>query len=63
MRLVHAYLVVYFALVMGAGLALWQAGILARLAPLWIVLTALGVTLLGLLLAYLSAPPPVVASE
>ena len=36
MRFIHLYLLGYFLLVIGAGLALWQAGILARISPTWL---------------------------
>ena len=57
MRLVHVYLIGYFLLVFGAGLALWQAGILERVSVLWTVLTISVAVLLGLLLAYTSSLP------
>ena len=34
MRFIHLYLIGYFVLVVGAGLALWQAGVLARVGDL-----------------------------
>jgi hypothetical protein len=58
MRFVQLYLAVYFLLVIGAGLALWQAGILARIPPMWIGLTAVVTISLGLLVAYTSPAPP-----
>jgi hypothetical protein len=63
MRFVHLYLLVYFALVIGAGLALWQAGILQHIAPLWIGLTSVVVLALGFLLVLTSAPRPAVTPE
>lgn len=57
MRFIHIYLLGYFILIVGAGLALWQAGILARLSPLWLVIVALIVVGLGLLLAVTSVRP------
>ena len=41
MRLIHLYLIGYFILVIGAGLALWQAGVLQRLSPVWLLISAL----------------------
>ena len=38
MRFVHLYLLGYFILVLGAALALWQAGILARISPTWLMI-------------------------
>jgi hypothetical protein len=57
MRFVHLYLIVYFVLVLGAGLALWQAGVLAHVSAAWTALAA-GITIgLGLLLAATSRRP------
>jgi hypothetical protein len=57
MRPVHIYLAVYFALLIGAGLALGQAGIIGRIPTRWVVLAALGAAILGLLLALTSTRP------
>ena len=38
MRFIHLYLVGYFVLVVGAVLALWQAGVLARISGVWITI-------------------------
>jgi len=58
-RFIHLYLVGYFLLIVGAGLALWQAGALSFIGPLWVILgTALAVGL-GVLLALTADKPPV----
>jgi hypothetical protein len=51
MRFIHIYLIGYFLLVIGAGLALWQAGILRYVSPVWLSISALIVIGLGLVLA------------
>ena len=51
MRFVHLYLLGYFLLVIGAALALWQAGILARISTIWLMIAAIIVVGLGILLA------------
>jgi hypothetical protein len=51
MRFIHIYLIGYFLLVIGAGLALWQAGILRHISPVWLSISALIVIGLGLVLA------------
>ena len=51
MRFVHLYLLGYFILVLGAALALWQAGILARISPTWLMIAGIIVVGLGILLA------------
>lgn len=59
MRFIHLYLIGYFALVIGAGLALWQAGVLSRVGGGWSALAVLIAVGLGLLLAATSARPTV----
>ena len=54
MRFIHLFLVCYFILVVGIGLALWQTGVLSRVAPIWIgigVLVAIG---MGIMLSVVS---------
>jgi hypothetical protein len=41
MRFIHLYLIGYFVLVIGAGLALWQAGVLQRISAIWILIGSL----------------------
>ena len=36
MRFIHLYLVGYFIVVLGIGLALWQTGVLGYVAPIWV---------------------------
>lgn len=54
MRLIHLYLIAYFMLVIGAALALFKAGVLSRLHPLWVVIGGSLVVGLGILLAITS---------
>ena len=63
MRFIHLYLIGYFVLVIGAGLALWQAGVLARLSPIWLLITAIIVVGLGLLLAATSTRTTTITRE
>jgi hypothetical protein len=63
MRLIHLYLIGYLVLVIGAGLALWQAGILSRIAPVWIGITAIIVIGLGILLAVTSTRTTTITRE
>ena len=58
MRFIHLYLIGYFVLVVGAGLALWQAGVLAPRRGIWIAIGALIVVGLGIMLAVTSGKPP-----
>ena len=57
MRFVHWYLIGYFILILGAGLALWQAGFLQRISTIWLLISAIIVVGLGILLAVTSVRP------
>jgi hypothetical protein len=51
MKFVHLYLVGYLILVFGAGLALWQAGVLAHISTIWILISVIILIGLGVLMA------------
>ena len=59
MRFIHLYLVGYFILVVGAVLALWQAGVFARVSTIWLAIGALIVFGLGIMLAVTAGKPTV----
>ena len=59
MRFIHLYLIGYFVLVIGAVLALWQAGVLARISPAWLGISALIVVGLGIMLAVTAGKPTI----
>ena len=63
MRFIHLYLLGYFLLVIGAGLALWQAGILARISTTWLMIAAVIVVGLGILLAATSTRTTTITRE
>ena len=63
MKFVHLYLIGYFILVFGAGLALWQSGVLARISAIWIVISAVIVVGLGVLLAASSTNATTITRE
>ena len=63
MRFIHLYLIGYFILIVGAGLALWQAGVLGRISGTWIAITALIVIGLGIILAVTSTPTRTITRE
>ena len=59
MKFIHLFLIGYFTLALGVGLALWQTGVLSHVAPIWIVagvLVAIGV---GIMLSVASGKPTV----
>lgn len=63
MRFIHLYLLGYFVLIIGAGLALWQAGVLARIPAIWLLISSIIVIGLGLLLAVTAVRPTTVSRE
>ena len=63
MRFIHLYLVGYFLLIVGAGLALWQAGVLARIPTIWVLIGSIVVIGLGLLLSVTAVRPTTVTRE
>ena len=59
MRFIHLYLIGYFLLIVGAGLALWQAGVLARVGAIWIAIGMIIALGLGVMLAVTAGKPTV----
>ena len=57
LRFIHLYLIGYIFLILGMGLALWQVGILSRIAPIWIGIGALVAIGLGIMLSVSSGKP------
>jgi energy-converting hydrogenase Eha subunit G len=63
MRFIHLYLIGYFVLVVGAGLALWQAGFFHHVSAIWALIVALIVVGLGIVLAVTSVRPTTLSRE
>ena len=59
MRFIQLYLVVYFLLLCGAGLSLWQAGVLARFPFPLVLLTGVCAVALGAALLVTSRRPSI----
>lgn len=59
MRFIHLYLIGYFVLVIGGVLALWQAGVLARVSGNWIAIGLVIAVGLGIMLAVTGGKPEV----
>jgi hypothetical protein len=59
MKFIHFYLVGYFVLILGAGLALWRAGVLAQIGIAWVAIGALIAVGLGIMLAVTAGKPEV----
>ena len=56
MKFLKLYLVGYFVLLVGALLALWQAGMLDEIPPAWLLIGGVIAVGLGIILAVVSAP-------
>ena len=63
MRLIHLYLTGYFILVIGAAMALWQTGVLARMSATWVLISAIIVIGLGIVLAVTSVRSTTITHE
>jgi hypothetical protein len=59
MRFIHLFLIGYFVLIVGIGLALWQLGMLNGIAPIWIAIGALVVVGIGIMLSVMSGKPAI----
>jgi len=56
MKYLKLYLVGYFVLLIGAGLALWQSGILDEIPGIWLAIAVIVAVGLGIMLAVASSP-------
>ena len=59
MRFIHLYLIGYFVLIIGATMALYQSGVLARMSPMWIAIGMIIALGLGIMLAVSMGKPTV----
>ena len=56
MKWLKLYLVGYFVLLIGAGLALWQAGVLDDIPGMWLAIGVIVAVGFGIMLAVASTP-------
>jgi drug/metabolite transporter (DMT)-like permease len=63
MRFLKIYLIGYFILLFGAGLALWQSGILRQIPGVWLAIGAIIAIGLGIMLAVASGRPAVTTRD
>ena len=56
MKFLKLYLIGYFVLLVGAGLALWQAGVLDEIPGMWLTIGIVIAVGLGIMLAVASSP-------
>ena len=63
MKYLKLYLVGYFVLLIGAGLALWQSGILDQIPGIWLAIGIIVAVGLGIMLAVASSPRAVTTTR
>lgn len=63
MKFLQLYLVGYFVLLVGAGLALWKSGILQEIPGVWLAIGALIAVGFGIMLAVATGKPAVTTRE
>jgi hypothetical protein len=56
MKFLKLYLIGYFVLLVGGGLALWQSGILDEIPGIWLAIGVVIAVGFGIMLAVASAP-------
>ena len=59
MRFIHLYLIGYIVLIVGAGLALWKAGVLDNIGGVWIGIGLVIAIGLGIMLAVTAGKPEI----
>ena len=57
MKFIHLFLVGYFVLIVGVGLALWQLGVLSKVAPIWIAIGVIVTVGVGIMMSVSSGKP------
>src|SRR5690242_8459499 len=59
MRFIHLFLIGYFVLLLGFGLALWKSGVLARVDSIWIVIGTIIAIGIGIMASVASGRPTI----
>ena len=59
MRFIHLYLIGYVVLVVGAGLALWKAGVMDNIGGVWLGIGLVIAIGLGIMLAVTAGKPEI----
>jgi len=63
MKFLKIYLIGYFILLLGAGLALWRSGILRQIPGIWLAIGLIIAIGLGIMLAVASGRPAITTRE
>jgi uncharacterized membrane protein len=59
MIFIHLFLIGYFVLIVGVSLALWQTGVLSRVAPIWIAIGLIVAAGVGIMMSVSSGKPAI----
>ena len=63
MRFIHFYLLAYFSLLIAAAVALWRAGVLARIDEMWLALAIAVAATPAIILAIMSMTETTITRE
>jgi hypothetical protein len=59
MKSIHLFLIGYVVLIVGVSLALWQTGVLSRVAPIWIAIGLIVAAGIGIMMSVSSGKPAI----
>ena len=59
MKFINMFLIGYFVLIVGITLALWQSGVLNRVAPIWIAIGLIVAVGVGIMMSVSSGKPDI----
>jgi hypothetical protein len=59
MKFIHLFLIGYAVLVVGVVLALWQTGVLNRIAPIWLAIGLIVAVGVGIMMSVSSGKPAI----
>lgn len=59
MKFINMFLIGYFVLIFGVALALWQSGVLARVAPMWVFIGVVIAVGIGIMASVSSGKPTI----
>jgi hypothetical protein len=63
MKFIHLFLIGYSVLVVGVALALWQTGVLNRVAPIWIAIGLIVAIGVGIMMSVSSGKPAITTEQ
>jgi hypothetical protein len=63
MKFIHLFLIGYSVLVVGVALALWQTGVLNRVAPIWIAIGLIAAIGVGIMMSVSSGKPAITTEQ